>query len=728
MRLAARQLLELLPAALRMRDQARAEITPGLLDPEDRGVLADLSAKDVAQLPLAEVERQHLEQLRQQSLAGPLASLLAVIAEQVAVLQEDLDQLYDDQFIETCAPWVMPYIGDLVGSRPLHGVTSRIASPRAVVAHTIAYRRRKGTALVLEQLARDVTGWNASAVEFFQRLVTTQYMNHLRRQCRASPDLRQWEPLHRIGTAFDSIPRTIDVRRIASQRGRHNVPNVGIFLWRLDAYPLSRSPAVQVDAQRWRFHPLNIDQPLYTRPQAEDEVMQRATPLNVPEPIGRRVLDARLTDYYTGVDNVIKSLRLYEVSAGTAAPVPPGAICICNLADDGAGWAHQPAQGKTYAIDPELGRIASSSPLQAGTKLEVDFHYGFSADLGGGEYERAASFASAQAPPRLLSVPADFATIGAALAALGGAGVVEITDSGRYEETLAINVTAGQRVELRAANGQRPTLVLGGVLTLAGGADSEIRLNGLLIAGQQLRVPAGAGNALGRLRLSHCTLVPGLLLAPDCTPQSPQQPSLIAELAGLVIVIERTIVGGLRVDVGASVSASESIIDATATTRVAHAALDGSGPGAALSLDACTVIGKVHASKLPLVTNSILLASLASADPWAAPVLAARRQEGCVRFSYVPDAARVPRRHQCLPESPDSPEMAQPRFTSLRYGFSVYAQLAMAAGAQLLTGADDQGQPGAFHSLYQPQREINLHTRLDEYLRAGLEAGIFYDS
>ena len=53
-------------------------------------------------------------------------------------------------------------------------------SQRAQVANTLAYRRRKGTAAVLEQLARDVTGWNASVVEFFQLLATTQYMNHLR--------------------------------------------------------------------------------------------------------------------------------------------------------------------------------------------------------------------------------------------------------------------------------------------------------------------------------------------------------------------------------------------------------------------------------------------------------------------------------------------------------------------------------------------------------------------
>jgi hypothetical protein len=33
---------------------------------------------------------------------------------------------------------------------------------------------------------------------------------------------------------------------------------------------------------------------------------------------------------------------------------------------------------------------------------------------------------------------------------------------------------------------------------------------------------------------------------------------------------------------------------------------------------------------------------------------------------------------------------------------------------------------GAFHGLYAPRRESNLRTRLDEYLRVGLEAGIIH--
>ena len=107
------------------------------------------------------------------SVSGPLGDLLGVLAEQVLVLEEDLDQLYDDQFIETCADWAVPYIGDVIGYRTLHSVSDTVGRARAEVAHTIGFRRRKGTVSVLEGLARDVTGWRSAAAEYFQRLITT---------------------------------------------------------------------------------------------------------------------------------------------------------------------------------------------------------------------------------------------------------------------------------------------------------------------------------------------------------------------------------------------------------------------------------------------------------------------------------------------------------------------------------------------------------------------------
>ena len=50
----------------------------------------------------------------------PLRALLQVIAEQVDVVQDDIRQLYENWFIETCQDWVVPYIGDLVGYRIVH--------------------------------------------------------------------------------------------------------------------------------------------------------------------------------------------------------------------------------------------------------------------------------------------------------------------------------------------------------------------------------------------------------------------------------------------------------------------------------------------------------------------------------------------------------------------------------------------------------------------------------
>lgn len=741
MSFSAATLFSLLPAVLRGRDRERVAVTPGVLAPAERSELATLLTKQATNPPLTALETERLAYLQKQALAGPLQSMLAVFAEQVAVLEEDLAQLYDDQFIETCAPWVTPYIGDLIGYRLLHGVTPSVASPRADVAHTIAYRRRKGTITVLEQLAHDVTGWHAAAAESFQHLAMTQYMNHVRPQALATPDLRRWEPLEHLGSAFDRIAHTVDVRRIASGRGRYNLPNVPVFLWRLDAYALTASPAVPVpgDDRRWRFHPLGIDQPLVTKPMTIAPFSQRTTPLAAPVPISRRVLHERLGDYY-GPDSSTDSVRVEIASGGGAfILVPIADICVCNLADLGPGWAHQPS-GATVAIDPVLGRLALGPLVPVDTTVRVSFHYAFSAPMGGGGYPRAETMPANDTPPQLLRVPDDHPTIQAALTALGGAGIVEITDHGRYEETLTITVDAEATIELRAADRCRPTLVLGGPLVLSGGMRSQIRLEGLLIAGNGLDIPDTADNRLAKLAIRHCTLVPGWTLAPDSTPTQPGAVSLRAAVtpkpplsgddvpSAFSITIAHSICGALRVAAATPVAVQDSIIDATIATEVAYAGLDGNSPGGDLRLDACTVVGKVAARALPLVTNSILIADLRPADPWIAPVIAARRQDGCIRFSYLPGNARVPRRYRCLPESAPSAALAAPRFTTLRYGFAAYAQLATSAGARLLTAADDECQPGAFHGLFEAQRETNLRVRLDEYLRTGLEAGIRYES
>ena len=145
----------------------------------------------------------------------PLKAILSVIAEQAEILDEDLSQLYDDQFIETCAEWVVPYIGNIVGARGLYDLTANTFSQRGQVAKTIEYRRRKGTLAVIEDLATTVTGWNARAVEFFKLLATSQYTKHIRLENIVTPDMGAWEPLRE---AFHALRDLCSYSRCAEDR------------------------------------------------------------------------------------------------------------------------------------------------------------------------------------------------------------------------------------------------------------------------------------------------------------------------------------------------------------------------------------------------------------------------------------------------------------------------------------------------------------------------------
>jgi len=131
---------------------------------------------------------------------------------------------------------------------------------------------------------------------------------------------------------------------------------------------------------------------------------------------------------------------------------------------------------------------------------------------------------------------------------------------------------------------------------------------------------------------------------------------------------------------------------------------------------------------LRLVSNSILSARLAELDVWKFPVNSERRQDGCVRFSFVPLGSRTPRRYRCQPANAADALRVQPQFTSERYGVPAYCQLSDRCASEIRTGADDESEMGAFHDVFAPQRDTNLRIRLDEYLRFGLEAGVFHAS
>ncbi len=96
----------------------------------------------------------------------------------------------------------------------------------------------------------------------------------------------------------------------------------------------------------------------------------------------------------------------------------------------------------------------------------------------------------------------------------GPNAIIRIRDNRTYAEAISIEPAAGGFLGIEAADGFRPHLRLHGPLTITGNhPDASVTLGGLLVEGR-----VQIEGSLGRLRLLHTTLVPGVSIAdPDPT-------------------------------------------------------------------------------------------------------------------------------------------------------------------------------------------------------------------
>ena len=348
--------------------------------------------------------------VRDHAYGEPLRSLLAVLETELDTLETDIDTLYDNWFIETCSDWLVPYIADLLDVRELYAENTHTYGQeerRAFVANTLAYRRRKGTTPVLEELVRDVTGWRARAVECFNRLATSQNLNSSRPSATVS--LRRSQSPELLGnTPFEKkVSYTPDIRSIASGKGIYNLPNIALFIWRLQSYPINQVSARAVhpcdqpqQKGLYTFSPLGIDAPLFNIPQTETNITKLAEEINVPGLLRAESLSSELQqrreDSAQSPDRAgyFGDHPVFNVSAN-GVPINPLNIWIRSLRDLPTTEQLSPNECSfvdgdssfQVAVDPELGRLAFP-PKALPDQVTVDYAYGFSGDVGGGPYRR----------------------------------------------------------------------------------------------------------------------------------------------------------------------------------------------------------------------------------------------------------------------------------------------------------------------------------------------------
>ncbi len=186
-----------------------------------------------------------------------LKALVDLVDEHVfANVRDNILDLYHNFFIETCDDWVVPYIGDLLGTTALQGDPWTL---RADVADTIVLRRRKGTLGAIERLTYDLTQWGVHASELFRNLSWMQHLNHQRPDEGGLPPyspqvakadrpvtpfggtmaIKDPALLALLDTPFDPFAHAPDLKKATLGQWRYNIPNLAIALWRLVDYTVA---------------------------------------------------------------------------------------------------------------------------------------------------------------------------------------------------------------------------------------------------------------------------------------------------------------------------------------------------------------------------------------------------------------------------------------------------------------------------------------------------------
>jgi hypothetical protein len=693
----------------------------------------------------------------------PLKSLIDVVQENLAALESNINALYDNAFIETCTLWPIPYIGDLVGVPILHQGSATTFSLRSYVANTLAFHRRKGAAVILEHVARALSGWPSLVREGIDVSALTQNLDAIIADAAACPDLRDAEAVAAVATPYSRVRRTVATTAVDVVVPGPDV--VDVFVWTTKSYPVSGIEAALVkrdeaaDGAGWGFtcDPLGRDLQLYNRPRSLTRITDISQAVNLPGPLPRLALyeDLNVLRRSKGLPIPPFQVMPAEFDWATAprqslyfaddpvvavtvdgAPVAPENLVVADLAD----WPRLPQSAAGHvALDPRSGRIALPAG-GAARRVMVDYCYGFAGDVGAGPYDRAGDFPTLLPPAvdwwREVAKDRSGPDISPSISdALGewrqfvqrhGAvtGAIIVADSATYRDDLtgqaAVSAPAGSTLVLVAgrpsggtavpppqpwsidAVGLRPHIAGAVQIDGAGGEGAgTVIVDGFLIEGPVLLDAQG----LADIRLGHASV------APD---------------GGGIRDVTTMPRAAARLRVTCSITGALTLGPAIVTLDIDSCLVDGRGGAAIdaadtlLSVAGCTLMGTTTAAGLD-----------GSDTLFCQPLTIVRRQIGRIIFSYVPGGSQTPKRYRCQPDLAllDDPTHERqvrldltPVFQSATFGASTYGRLSFVTDQRIMTGAGNGSEIGVFGTTLAAQRLANLRIGLADYFRTATHA------
>jgi hypothetical protein len=683
---------------------------------------------------------------------GPLREMVDRIGAQAAVVRRSIDRLWEDQSIETCDDWVIPYIADLLATNLVASLDAR--GQRMDVAKTIYYRRRKGTVGILEEIAADITGWNARVVEFFRRLGRTRHnfdpaiglpsetddpVGNRRLQLAegiigpwTETSIGGWADLRNIygasqaqspngiypapkaPSAFDEYYHTADFRKGKGRSGWYNISHLGIFLWRLESFPVDFTTPVKAPgtAPCYAFDPTGREAPLFAKA-ARTFGVDWVSPQEwqLPTPMSTPLLTVALANP--------SAQPLYAVDSGNRNAVgiftKPGSDyqVIPSTAVTTAQQA--PNTNPQIMIYPETGKFRVISAL-SGSPF-VTYCYGFPSTIGSGSFDRRVLGQPATIPPAPTSAVSGGTGLDVKLAAVAPTGTVQINDSLTYDTVQ--DVANISDVTVLAQNQSRPLIRLKPPSPQVtewsfngNDADSSLVLDGIFLSGGDVVLKGTFAN----VTLRCCSFDPGgagptagtFAKAIDGRGLIPCHMWIEAEIEQLTI--DRCLMGPIQMRAKGEVqtlAANDSIIQAL-NRELALNLTSGKA-----ELSRCSVLGpgKLH----QLYASECILDDTITVE---------NVQDGCVRFSAWSTGSALPRQYESVEIAPDAP-----LFTSRNFGQPGYGQLqsgvdraivSAAPGATISAGAQNGSEMGAYARDKNPIKARSLLIKYEEFMPLGL--------
>ena len=533
-------------------------------------------------------------------------------------------------------------------------------------------------------------------------------------------------------------------------------PSVGVFVWRLKSYTVTNTPAYCYEGQApncYLFSPLGNDTALFVNPQPNTAAS--APDLALPTPIRRRVFEIAMRA--TPEARLVSGVPFYYGEGQE-----PDDLDRLDR-QTGAGDAHRPGRSERLELSaaqatrsPSIrscGRIMFPPGQTRRQAVWVSYSYGFSADIGGGEYARPIR-QPAGATVYQVGAGLTFTSIGDALAKWSGDKPVERRDRDHRQRRLhradRVELAKDQTLQLRAANGKRPVIRLLDWQTSAPGQPQRHRRRAELVRARRRARDrtrhAGSRRRLGRRHPPLARWSPAGGWTAIASRSGPTEPSLELIDAPLCITIEHSIVGAIQVerDEAEPRSRRRSRSATASSTRPSDERIALGAPG-----KLCAYRVLIDSPQHGVRRGAGARDRARREQHLHGRRAGCRRQIGCMRFCYVPPGSRTPRRYHCQPDlveqavaafaaedelTPTSATRCRERTPAGRARVQQHPLRPSPPIASLPTTAPTRSRAAPTTSPRWASSTISIsrsawpisRTRLDEYTPAGIDAGIIF--